>query len=201
MDGSFTELIPKRRRECFMTPIPLSFYSRRPDIVAKELIGSIASYNNNSCIIVETEAYFGDCDPGSRASRYKGGRIRRRLFGEPGRYLIYGMHGWLLTNIVAHEEGGGGAVLIRSCMSNNGRLIQGPGRVSRFLGIEMIVDGARIGESGSPMLFCGYAPSSVTRLHRVNVREDFDEPFRYAWTEFFTPTTYKPRKLARFTPC
>ena len=188
-------------RECIGEKYPLSFYQKRPNIVAQKLLGSIVVSKNKLCIIIETEAYFGDCDPGSRASKYKGGRIRKRLFGEPGRFLVYGMHGWLLTNIVAHEEGKGGAVLIRSCLSEDGDLIEGPGKVSKFLEISMVHDGLKIGDKGSPVITCGYEPRRIARLYRVNVKVDFDKPLRYACSDVFRPRTYRPERLVSFTLC
>lgn len=190
-----------RGRECIGADYPPIFYARRPDRVALDLIGSIVESPRGRCIVVETEAYFGDCDPGSRASKYKGGRIRRRLFGPPGRYLVYGMHGWLLTNIVAHERGRGGAVLLRSCIAEDGNLVEGPGRVSRYLGVALDHDGVIVGANESPRIKCGYQPGSITGLHRVNVRVDFDKPLRYAWVDLFKPRRYVPEKIIGFTPC
>lgn len=189
------------KRECKGEEYPISFYHRRPDIVARDLLGSIVASKSKSCIIVETEAYFGDCDPGSRASKYRGGRIRNRLFGDPGMYLIYGMHGWLLTNIVAHGEGGGGAVLIRSCLSSDGEIIEGPGKVSRFLEVSMDYDGVKVGDNGSPRILCGYKPKRIVELYRVNVRVDFEKPLRYACIGVFKPRIYKPKEVVEFTLC
>ncbi|MCE4600327.1 MAG: DNA-3-methyladenine glycosylase [Desulfurococcales archaeon] len=188
-------------RECHGSRYPKEFYARRPDIVARDLLGSLIVAGSRTCIIIETEAYFGDCDPGSRASKYKGGRIRERFYGEPGRFLIYGMHGWLLTNIVSHEPGRGGAVLLRSCYSPVDGVVEGPGKLSRYLGVAMEYDGAIVGGNSSPGVRCGYRARSPVRLYRVNVRVDFDEPFRYADGGFFRPRRYRPEKTVGFTYC
>lgn len=71
---------------------------------------------NASClkgVIVETEAYYGENDPASRA---RGGMKRYNvlMWGEPGITFIYMVHGNWLLNIVAHEPGSVGAVLIRA---------------------------------------------------------------------------------------
>ena len=193
--------VPLKKNECYGRKYGRDFYSRRPDRVAMDLLGSLVIAGERECVIVETEAYFGDCDPGSRASKYKGGRIRERLFGEPGKYLIYGMHGWLLTNIVAHEPGRGGAVLVRSCYSPKEGVIEGPGKVSRYLGITMDHDGAEVGEAGSPAVLCGYLPGRIARLYRVNVNRDFEEPLRFADETLFKPRSFRPRATVKFILC
>lgn len=177
------------------------FFRRRPDLIARELLGVIIRRNQRECIIVETEAYFGDCDPGSRASKYKRGRIRARLFGEPGILLIYGMHGWLLTNIVAHEVGRGGAVLVRSCYIPGQGVVEGPGKVSRYLGIDLTMDGQPVNTSSTFILRKTYTPKNIVRLNRVNVARDFKTPMRFVFDGFFRPRNYKPRELVDFTPC
>jgi DNA-3-methyladenine glycosylase len=57
-----------------MRILPTSFYEREPDIVAKELLGKILVRKMNASLlsgkIVETEAYYGEKDPASKA--YKG---------------------------------------------------------------------------------------------------------------------------------
>src|ERR1700686_2284350 len=64
--------------------------------------------------ITETEAYKGKEDPASHA--YRGLTPRNQLmFGEVGTlyvYLIYGMH--FCMNIVAHQQGEIGAILLRA---------------------------------------------------------------------------------------
>ncbi len=179
--------------------IPRDFYARRPDLVARELLGAWLVVDNRSCIIVETEAYFGDCDPGSRARRYKSGRIRERLFGEPGVLLVYGMHGWYLANIVAHEPGSGGAVLVRSCLVS-GSVVEGPGRVSRAMGISLSHDGLPVWR-GLVRVYFAYEPVEVSKHYRVNVASDFDIPLRFAVGGLFRPRKFNPRRLIPFVPC
>ena len=83
------------------------FYQRKPELVAKELLGKllVRHWDDVTLIgrIVETEAYSYPNDPASHA--YHGiTKSNVALFGEVGRayvYFIYGNH-WAL-NIVAHQ--------------------------------------------------------------------------------------------------
>ncbi|WP_062661438.1 DNA-3-methyladenine glycosylase [Aeropyrum camini] len=138
--------------------LPKSFYHRQPDIVARELLGKIlVSCTSGACMrcmVTEAEAYFGECDPASRARRGRG-RIWRALHGEPGRALVYGMHRQWLLNIVAHNEGMAGAVLLRSCQPLEPPSLEpppiGPGRLSRALSIGKEHDGVPLYSSSSPL--------------------------------------------------
>ncbi len=135
------------------------FYSRDPSLVAIELLGSVLVRVLGDvvvkCMITETEAYYGRQDPSSRARR--GGDLARRLYGDVGLALVYGVHTQWMFNVVAHEEGEGGAVLIRSCQPIVGadvlgvrrvtdylRVASGPGRLSRALKIDKSFHGVPV---------------------------------------------------------
>ncbi|MEM2356041.1 MAG: DNA-3-methyladenine glycosylase, partial [Candidatus Bathyarchaeia archaeon] len=80
--------------------MPRSFYERDPATVARELLGKMLVRRLASQIlsgkIVETEAYYGENDPASKA--YKGRKnFNEPMFCEAGRTFIYMVHGnWLL---------------------------------------------------------------------------------------------------------
>ncbi|GBF08289.1 putative 3-methyladenine DNA glycosylase [Aeropyrum pernix] len=170
--------------------LPKSFYYRQPDVVARELLGKIlvscASGACMRCMVTEAEAYFGECDPASRARKGRG-RIWRALYGEPGRALVYGMHRQWLLNIVAHSEGMAGAVLLRSCQPLEPHRLDpppvGPGRLARALSIDRDVDGAPVYDLGSPLTLWEN-PEAVEGFRiacsgRVGVSEDLELPLRF----------------------
>lgn len=122
------------------------FFNRNTVVVAKELLGKVLCYRVNDKIvrarIVETEAYCGQKDLASHAS--KGLTPRTKLmFGPPGYayvYMIYGMYHCL--NIVTEREGYPAAVLIRAVEG-----IKGPGRLCRALRIDRELNGTNLSTS------------------------------------------------------
>ncbi len=100
-------------------------------------------------MIAETEAYQGLADRACHASK---GRTPRTdvLFRESGTvyvYLCYGMH-WML-NLVCDEIDEPAAVLIRGVEmpGSDPRRSNGPGKVTRQLGIDGKLNGTRLGEA------------------------------------------------------
>lgn len=117
--------------------------------------------------ITEVEAYGGvGEDPGSHAHRRRTPR-NATMFGPVGHayvYFTYGMH-WCL-NVVAHEAGVAGAVLIRAGEVTGGvelarsrrpaargvrDLARGPARLAAALGVTGAVDGCDLFDPRSPL--------------------------------------------------
>lgn len=117
--------------------------------------------------IVETEAYRG---PGDGACHARFGCTRRTqaLFGPPGHayvFLIYGMYDCF--NVVCLAEGKGHAVLVRAAepldgwaaedgregLASSSPRLDGPGRLTRALGITRAEDGADLVTGGALQLF------------------------------------------------
>lgn len=144
------------------TKLPLSFYQRNNVVlVARELLGKYvyANISGQLCggIIIETEAYRGSEDRGSHA--YNNRRTPRNeiMFGAGGviyMYICYGIHDML--NIVSGTEGMSHAILIRAIEPLTGinimrerrnlydqdkRLCQGPGSLSKALGLNKLHNG------------------------------------------------------------
>ncbi len=106
------------------------FFRRACPEVAKDLVGKVLIFRENTLRISETEVYCGEEDTACHASK---GRTKRTevMYEEAGTvyvYLCYGMH-WML-NLVTGEAGHPEAVLIRACLEANG-----PGKLTKRLGI------------------------------------------------------------------
>lgn len=135
-----------------MKKLPLSFYLRDDVVaIARELLGKVlvTAWDDGMTTgrIVETEAYAGELDRASHASK---GRTERTevMFGAGGRayvYLCYGIH--QMFNIVTSKEGEPHAILIRAVEPLEGKEIMlqrtgkwdntitsGPGRVGKAFG-------------------------------------------------------------------
>ncbi len=146
-----------------------------------------------SGVIVEVEAYYGADDPASRARR--GGDLARVMAGECGRALIYGVHGKWLFNVVAHEPGRVGAVLVRALEPREGidlmygnrgvrdlrLLTSGPGRLTQALAIDKSLHGrplytTRYGLWIEPGI--EVSEGEVVRSYRIGVSQDLSVPLR-----------------------
>lgn len=114
------------------------FFERDSSIVAKELLGCELVRTLNSkelrARIVETEAYFDESDPASRACQ--GGDLRETMKMEAGTILVYGVHNNWLINFVTDKNEIASAVLIRAVEPLNFEgNCDGPGKLTKALGI------------------------------------------------------------------
>jgi len=138
--------------------------------------------------ITEVEAYGGlGEDPGSHAHRRRTDR-NRAMFGPVGHayvYFTYGMH-WCL-NVVCHEPGVAGAVLIRAgavvhgTSTAQGRrpsarsdrdLARGPARLAAALGVTGELDGIDLLDPDGPVRLSLAAPGHDGRDTRAGPRPD-----------------------------
>ena len=139
---------------------------------------------------METEAYRPE-DPACHA--YKGPTMRNRnIFGSPGIayvYLSYGIHH--LLNVVCEPEGVGSAVLIRALRPVEGEklmerrrgraanLCNGPGRLTRALGVDLSYDGRDL-TSGELRVSAGEAPPArIISTTRIGISRGTELPWRY----------------------
>lgn len=204
-DQHLAEALEWMRSSLRLDPHPLygqkvsrDFFEEHPQLAALSLLGSILAYPGGYCMVVETEAYLDACDPASRASKSRRGRIARRLQGPPGILLVYGMHRVWLVNIVSHPPGRGGAVLIRACLHPHVGAVEGPGRVARLLGASRDWDGTLVSEGPLAVLHGALvSPGLVRGLPRVGVRHDLPEPMRYALRlpGVYMPKHYRPGSI------
>jgi len=134
--------------------LPRRFYAQDTLKVAQELLGCflVRQYRGKiwRAMITETEAYAGEDDLASHASR---GRTPRTelMYGEPGRayvYMIYGMY--FMLNIVTEKKDFPAAVLIRGAIFGHPMskkrgtldiLLNGPGKLCKFLKIDRKLNG------------------------------------------------------------
>lgn len=128
-------------------PISRQFYHRDTLDVARDLLGCVLACRIEGktvrARIVETEAYVGEDDLASHASK---GRTKRTetMYGAPGHayvYMIYGMYHCL--NVVTEAEGFPAAVLVRAVEVGGvpTKETDGPGKLCRFLGIDRDLNG------------------------------------------------------------
>lgn len=108
-------------------------------LVAEQLLGKLLVVKRGKVetrvVIEEVEAYDGFLDMASHAHRGKTAR-NEIMFGPAGFwyvYLIYGMY-WML-NVTTGPVDYPAAVLIRSVRTLEGKSIDGPGKITRFLGV------------------------------------------------------------------
>ncbi len=182
-----------------MKILPQKFYNRDPALVAKELLGKllVRKFDKKilSGMITETEAYYGENDPASRA--YKGkNKISELMYDEPGRLLIYMVHANWLLNITCLPKGIPGAVLIRAIkpikgieemkrnrgIDNLKNLTNGPGKLTKALAIDKSLHGIHVFKRDSPLQvheFKKIKPKEIKSGFRIGVSKDLDIPLRF----------------------
>jgi DNA-3-methyladenine glycosylase len=190
---------PTARRSRLGSPLPVKFYDRPTELVARELLGTVLETRTPDGVtrarIVETEAYLGPDDPACHAAA---GLTRRteHLFGPPGMsyvYFIYGMY-WCF-NAVTRERGHGAAVLIRAVHPVSGidlmrrrrprahrdlDLTNGPGKLCLAMGIVGEMNGMSL-RSGPIIIRAGDAVSDadVVVTPRIGITQAAEWPLRY----------------------
>jgi DNA-3-methyladenine glycosylase len=193
-------------------PLPLSFYRRPAETVARDLLGRylVRELGGERLVLrlVETEAYLGAPD---RASHAWGGRrtVRNESLYLPGGhayvYFIYGMH-WCL-NAVTGQADIGSAVLLRAGEPVEGEnrnwprrprpgdLAGGPGKLCQALAIDRSLDGVLLDQP--PLLLTRGEPlpdEAVAAGPRIGVDyagEAAEWPLRFAVRG--NPHVSKPR--------
>lgn len=188
-------------------PLPRRFFARAPELVAPDLLGQLlvrqmggdgGDGREQTAVgrIVETEAYQGESDPAAHAFRGPTAR-NRTLFGAPGHayvYTSYGLHQCL--NVSTEPAGKAGCVLIRALEwwqpaaamhwveqpapeADARRLLSGPGRLCRTLGIPRALDGHDLTAPGPLWLAAGPAPERIAVTRRVGIRQAAERPLRF----------------------
>ena len=185
-------------------PVPRQFFLDPPELVAPQLLGKLLARRTSAGWlagrIVEVEAYLGPhitATPDPAAHSFRGVTERNRvMFGPPGHayvYFIYGMYDCL--NIVCEPEGIAGCVLIRAleplCGIDRMRarrptakreedLANGPGKLTRALGIKISHNGADV--TKGPITI--HAPEHIEPFEiaispRIGITKSADLPLRF----------------------
>ena len=177
------------------------FYARDAAIVAKDLLGKILARKIGDTIlagkIVETEAYYGEKDPASRA--YKGKtKLSEGMWGPPGRVFVYMVHNQWMFNIITGTSGKPSGVLIRAIepwreideMFRNRRkynkkiskvqqLCSGPGKLSQCFLIDKKLHGLEVTKIGDIFVLDNSEKFQIEKSHRIGVRRDLRRKLRF----------------------
>jgi DNA-3-methyladenine glycosylase len=181
-----------------------SFYLRRTETVARELVGKklIRVINVDKRIIrlggriVETEAYGYSDDASSHA--YKGRRKRNEMmFGDVGRayiYFIYGNH-YCLNVSARAKDASAGAVLLRAIEPSEGidimtkyrnvndpfSLASGPGKLTKALNIDLRLNGIDMTNYDSELHIelDTESASYIEATYRIGITKALDKKWRF----------------------
>jgi DNA-3-methyladenine glycosylase len=163
-----------------------SFFARDAATVAKQLLGKILVHKVGRKVfagkIVETEAYFGEHDPASRAYHGKKTALNIWMWREPGTVFVYMVHGQWLFNIITGMAGDPQGVLVRALEPINISLpTRGPGLLSRALRITNALNGLDVTDRRSPIQVVAGEPEKfkIGRSHRIGVSADLPRKLRF----------------------
>jgi DNA-3-methyladenine glycosylase len=177
--------------------LPVSFFRRPAEIVARELIGAVVVSTvrgaRTAGRIVEVEAYLGYRDPASHGYRHRRHAQNEGLFGPAGHWYVYRSYGvhWC-ANLVAGTEVNEGAVLLRAVEPIEGietmrrrrgdvpdrQLAAGPGRMTQALGISHSLD-QRAMRGAVVQVFQGAPQAAPVATPRIGITRAVDWPLRF----------------------
>ncbi len=164
--------------------IQKSFFSHDASIVAKELLGKVLVRNLKNKIlkgkIVETEAYYGEEDPASRAT--KNGDLRETMLSSPATILVYGVHNNWLINFVTGKKGKAEAVLLRALEPLNfNEKCSGPGLLTKALKIDKKFHNKNINENNELWLENSEKNENfeIQESYRIGVKKDLSKKLRF----------------------
>lgn len=177
----------KKLMNVYLKRLNKDFFSRPSDIVAKEILGKILVRRFNKkefrALIVETEAYHGNDDPASWASKGVN-KVSKMMLEDPGKILIYNVHMYKMLNFVTGKKGEHSAVLIRALEPLNFHSrCSGPGLLTNALKIKDSLHGKN--SLNSEELFVAYSPDisekdfEIVEDFRIGVAKDLPEKMRF----------------------
>ena len=190
-----------------------SFYDRRTEWVARDLLGTILRCESPEGVatgrIVETEAYLGEHDLACHAAAGRTARTEG-LYGDPGTayiYFTYGMH-WC-ANAVTRRVGLPSAVLIRALEPLEGLelmasrrpkahdrrdLTNGPAKLCAALAITGELNGVPLRRSRLTIHEGITIPRrEIAITPRIGITRSVDWPLRWIWTRSeYLSRPYRP---------
>lgn len=158
------------------------FFSQNAEKVAQQLLGAklVRKIRGKElrAKIVETEAYYNEKDPASRACQ--NGDLRKTMMMKPGTILVYGVHNQWLLNFVNNIEGKAEAVLIRALEPLNFEAnTKGPGLLTKALFIDKIFHKQNILNNKEIRLEQGEINFKVSKSFRIGVSKDLPQKLRF----------------------
>lgn len=175
-----------------------AFFERSAEKVARGLLGKIlirkTKDGNLYGKIVETEAYFGENDPASRAFKGKRTKISETMWAHPGTILVYMVHNSWLLNFVTGKKGEPSAVLIRALEPLKGielmrrnrdvqelrALTSGPGKLTKAFAIDRSFNGKLLGTRTGLWVKQGPKENfNIASSKRIGVRADLLQNLRF----------------------
>jgi DNA-3-methyladenine glycosylase len=178
--------------------LPVSFFERPADLVARELVGMTVTSTlggaRTAGRIVEAEAYLGRDDPASHGFRDRRHAQNEALFGPPATwyvYLSYGIH-WC-ANLVCGPRGHASAVLLRALEPVEGlevmrdrrggvadrQLCSGPGKLCQALAITRDQDGQPMRSSGLTVAAAATGAPGLIATPRIGITKAAEWPLRF----------------------
>lgn len=158
------------------------FFNRDAETVACELLGKVLVRKINGkerkARIVETEAYYGNKDPASRACQ--NGDLRKTMLMKPGTILVYGVHNSWLVNFVTGTEGKAEAVLLRAAEPLNFEgSCKGPGLLTRTLQVDKRFHKQDVINNKEFKVAEGKGNFEIVKSFRIGVKKDLQKPLRF----------------------
>lgn len=177
--------------------LPRTFYLKDTEKVARELLGRllIKKSGNKTIVsrIVETEAYYGEKDPASRA--FTTPKMAEPMWNEGGNTFVYMVHNNWLVNIVTAPRGIPAAVLIRAIEPMNNLplleknrnktgflLTNGPGKLCQALGITKRHNLLDVCSKNSEIFIAepeDNEPFGIVSSHRIGIKRDLKRKLRF----------------------
>lgn len=158
------------------------FFKKDAEIVAKNLLGCILCRKIKNKIlkakIIETEAYYDEKDPASRAC--KNGDLRKTMEMQEGTILVYGVHNNWLFNIVTGKKGKPQAVLIRSLKPINFEAnASGPGLLTKAMSIDKKFHKKDITYNKEIWIEKAKRKEKIYSSFRIGVKKDLPKKLRF----------------------